>query len=233
MRPMPAWRSGSCRRIRSTATTPAASTATPIAQPSGANVSTMTRTTPGVLASTTPRRPPRSSARSSPPARSVTAPSLSADRARRGRGHAEVRSFRRHAGDAAPAAAHLLGERDGVVDRGTAGVVVEVDEDLVAVVGEDVLKGGGPAGELALGVERPRLALAFVKAQISPVGGPPQRRDRALAVGPAQRRIVGLEHPSYVVRPPRVVPRLDGEPHSLGKGAKGVVQSVNVHRQVG
>src|SRR5207302_11172622 len=104
----------------------------------------------------------------------------------------------RHSGDLATAVAQRSGEGDGVVDRRGARVIVEVDVDVLVVrVGLD--DPVDPLGQLGFGVERPWVVLAFVEAQVAPVGGPPQRRDRAMAVGPAQRGVVPLEASAYAV----------------------------------
>src|SRR3954466_67547 len=131
---MAACRSGSCRTARTTARTAAAINATRMAHISDANVSTMTSVTPGMLASITPRRPPIISPRSRAyGACGVTTPVSPGSRRvgglRRLGVRGEVGTLRRHAGHGPSAGLELVGEGDGVLESGPAGVVVEVDVD--------------------------------------------------------------------------------------------------------
>src|SRR4051794_39093753 len=185
-----------------TAMTAAATSAAPMAHPNGAKVSTMTRVTPGTLASITPRRPPIILAKSTVYGDSVGAggmsTSVSARRAGRGRITGEIRPDLRHPRRLPAVGGDPLGERDRVVDRRTAGVVVEVDEDVRLLLWEDLRERLCPLVELTVGVERPGLVLALVEAQVAPVGRSPQRCDGALAVGPAECGVVPHQHPAYV-----------------------------------
>src|SRR4051812_46735976 len=206
---MAACRSGSRRIARSTVMITAATSATPIAHVSDANVSTTTSATPGTLASMTPRRPPIISARSKAYGADWVTPPVSPTWSHRTGSFAraspgdccrlrvggEVRALGRHPGHRAAALAQRFGEGDRVLERGGAGIVVEVHVDVGGVVRKDVAHGVDPSGELGVGVERPRVLLAFVEAQVAPVGRSPQRRDGSLAVGPAQRRLVPLQAP--------------------------------------
>src|SRR3954466_3326114 len=189
-----------------TAMTPAATSAAPMAHPSGAKVSKMTRVTPGTLASITPRRPPIILAKSPVYGDSLgmggMPTSVSARGAGRGCVTGEIRPDLRHPRRLPAVRRHPLRERDRVVDRRAAGVVVEIDEDVRLRLRKDLRQRRCPLVELTVGVERPGIVLAFVEAQVAPVGGAPQRRDGAFAVGPAQCGVVPLEHPSYVVGPP-------------------------------
>src|SRR4051812_32869649 len=196
--PITVCRSGSCRIARRMPIAIATTTAAAIAQPRGANVSTMTRAMPGALVSMTPRRPPIISAMSNVGCCTAgTSPSLSATAlstaGRCGQVAGEVRPFGGHPADRPATRGHPFGERDRVVHGRATRVVVEVDVDVFGVRRIDVAHGLGPAVELVLGVERPRWVRTLVEAQVTPVGRPPQRRDRALAVGPAERRAVPLQ----------------------------------------
>src|SRR5437764_454245 len=137
--------------------TAAAIRAAPIAQVSDVNASTMTSTMPGVVASITPRRPPSILATSMPCQSSWAhcgiAPSV--DQSRSDLGRSEVGTLGRHSRHLSAMPGQLAGEGDCVVDRGGAGVVVEVDVHVLAVrVGLD--EPVHPPGELVVRVERPR-----------------------------------------------------------------------------
>ena len=134
-----------------------------------------------------------------------------------------------HAGRRPPGPADGVGEVDGVDRRGAAGVVVEVDEDVLV---------GRPGGGQPVGPELQRLRAvapvleAVVEAQVAPVGGPPERRDRLLvAVGPAQRRAVALQQRADLVGPPALVPRLDGDPGAGRELRQALAEQVGVGLQ--
>src|SRR3954453_18198190 len=186
---------------------------------SDANVSTTTSTTPGTLASITPRRPPIISPMSIAygagwVTRPVSPGSGGVGRSGRLGIGGQVRTLGRHAAHGAAAGFELLGERDRVLERRSAGIIVEVDVDVARVVREHLADRLGPPLQLVVAVERPTLRLVptLVKPQVTPVGRSPQWRDRALAVGPAQRGVVLLQALPYVVRPPGLVARFDGQP---------------------
>src|ERR1700722_5412373 len=131
-----------------------------------------------------------------------------------------------------------------VAGRRTVLVVVEVGVHL-AVPRYPVR----PPAERAVGIARPRVAVALVEPQVLPVGGAPQRRlggpaavrdPRALpgggpprrrrggpaAVRPAQRRVRRREHLAHLVGPPRFVSWLDRDPHGRRELPQAVPQQV-------
>ena len=80
-------------------------------------------------------------------------------------------------------------------------------------------------------VEKP---LALTVAQADELVALARRRDRLLvAVGPAQRRPVALEQRTDLVGPPRLVPRLDGDPRAGRELRQALAEQLGVGLQRG
>ena len=133
-------------------------------------------------------------------------------------------------GDAAPM--QNLGEDARVAEGTAASVVVEVHE------------GGGfsapgrfeprrPCRQLVRFVARPRCPATGVEPHIGPVGGPPDRGDRAAAVGEAQRHAAVGERSAKVVGEPRGMTRFDHEPESRGERVQRLFERLQVDLEIG
>ena len=71
-----------------------------------------------------------------------------------------------------------------------------------------------------------------MEAQISPIGGSPQGRDRAAAIGETEGRLPPVEHLANLVHEPRVVARFDRQLDPPRKGIEDVDQAVEVEREI-
>ncbi len=131
-----------------------------------------------------------------------------------------------------PARTGQRGERDGVHDRGTARIVVEVDVRRL-VRAEDVGQPAHPGPQRGAAVAGPGPCPPLVQPQVAEVGGAPARGDRAAqSVRPHQRGPTPFQHRPGGVGPPGGVPGLDRDPHLRREQSQRRVQRLDVRPQV-